>query len=122
MSVSATLVGRRLNQIIFALEFIFAVSATPNSRFELESAGGPARVQALYVIPTGMDRRAPSKSSMYAIASPLSPTIVLFIVFGSGNIYAASPLTLRVESSLVCSNGNASSARVRNGRLKVVPP
>ena len=55
---------------------------------------------------------------MYAIPSPLSLGIVLFFVFGSGSMYAASPVTFSWDGSRVDSNGSASRARVRNGKVK----
>ena len=121
-SVSCTSVGRRLYQITFPFESILTESDSPNHALATESSGGPPIVHIPIDTPTGTVRRAPSKSSMYATPAPPSLGIVLFFVFGSGSMYAASPLIRREEGSRVFRTGRASRARVRNGRFTVVAP
>ena len=57
---------------------------------------------------------APSISSIYAIASLLSPGILLFKVLGSGLIAANSPLKVIAEGSLVLNPGRRFTIFVRN--------
>ncbi|OQA64377.1 MAG: hypothetical protein BWY38_03030 [Ignavibacteria bacterium ADurb.Bin266] len=85
-----------------------------NPGLYIKESGGLKSFQAVYETPIGMVFFVPSKSSMYAILFPLSESIVLFFVLGSGSIYAYSPVKLKVDISLV--EKTLSSSLVKIGK------
>jgi hypothetical protein len=68
---------------------------------KLSESGGLKSFHDVYETPIGIVLFAPSKSSIYAMLFPPSDKTVLFFVFGSGSMYAYSPVREIDDISLV---------------------